>query len=74
MDDFLKPALKLRRAQRAKLAQALLASLDGKEDADARAAWETELRKRIRDIRAGRVSLVPWDKIRTEIAQGLRSR
>lgn len=73
-DKVLKPALKLPRALRAKLASELIASLDGKAELKAREAWTAALRSRIREVRKGRVKLVEWDGVSDDIAKALRSR
>lgn len=47
--------------ERARLAEALLASLDPQQ-ADIAAAWDEELRRRIDEVERGAVSLVPGDQ------------
>lgn len=50
-------ALKLTVAERAKLAEHLIASLD--EDSEIEEAWATETERRIAEIEAGTVQLIP---------------
>lgn len=74
IDEILKPALKLRRSQRAKVAAELIASLDGPEEMGLKDAWAGELAQRIRDVRENRVKVEDWDSVRSEIAKALRAR
>lgn len=50
-------ALKLTVAERAKLAEHLIASLD--EDSEIEEAWAVEVERRIAEIEAGTVQLIP---------------
>lgn len=50
-------ALKLTTAERAKLAEHLIASLD--EDSEIEEAWAAEVERRIADIEAGTVQMIP---------------
>jgi len=65
--DLLQEALKLTPEARAALAGSLLASLDGREDADAEGAWASEIERRIREVDQGAVKMVPWDEARRTI-------
>ena len=67
-------ALQLNPADRAVVANAILASLDGLDDneqSDVRDAWSDEIRSRIDDIDSGRVKTIPsaeaWKMIDGEI-------
>ena len=55
---------------RARLAEELLASLEGDNEADA--AWDEELRKRIAEAESGAVSLVPADEVFARVRRALR--
>jgi len=65
--DILQEALKLPPEARAALAGSLLESLDDHVDADAEAAWDAELERRLRQIDQGEVKLVPWNEARRAI-------
>jgi putative addiction module component (TIGR02574 family) len=52
----------LPQADRAALAGFLLSTLE-ESDADAEAAWDVELARRLEDIREGRVEGIPADKV-----------
>ncbi len=67
-------ALRLAPADRAVVANAILASLEGSRDgepADLRNAWSDEIRSRIDDIGSGRVKTIPsseaWKMIDGEV-------
>ncbi len=65
--NLLQEAMKLSPEARAALAGSLLASLETEVDADAEAAWGTEIERRIRGIEQGTTKLVPWDEVRRRI-------
>lgn len=68
-------AMNLPAAERAALAQDLIASLDA-EDADPRAdaLWLAEIERRSREIDEGRGDLVDSDQVHAEISERLRAR
>lgn len=74
VDDVLARALSLDPQARAELAAELLASLEGPPDADAEAAWEAEIRRRVSAIEAGTVKLEPWEALKARIEKALRQR
>ena len=59
-------ALRLSEAERLEVAEAVCESLEGPADADA--AWSAEIQRRVAEIDAGRVKLVPWSEARRQIA------
>jgi len=67
-DEVLKLALKLPPEARAALAGGLIDSLDETIDEDAQQAWEAEVSRRVKELREGRVALIPWPKVRRRIA------
>jgi len=52
---------------RAALAASLIDSLDGEIDEGAEEAWAVEVEKRVRELRAGKVTKVPWSEARRRI-------
>jgi putative addiction module component (TIGR02574 family) len=54
-------ALKLPRSERARLAEALIASLD--EEAEIDEAWRQEIARRVEDLRSGSVAVVPSEEV-----------
>jgi putative addiction module component (TIGR02574 family) len=63
-------ALRLSEAERLEVAEAVYDSLEGPADADAEQAWSDEIARRVADVDAGRVKLVPWSEARRQIAGG----
>ena len=72
-DEVLVEALRLSRAQRARVAEELLSSLEEADEAVAE-AWADELVRRSREMSAGRVAAVPWSTARAEILRELGQR
>lgn len=64
-------ALRLEPEARAELASELLASLDGPSDADAEAAWDAEITRRIEAIESGTIQLEPWTDVKRRIEKTL---
>jgi putative addiction module component (TIGR02574 family) len=62
-EEILKGAMDLPRRQRLALAGFLLESFDEEEDSDVQAAWDDEIRARIRAIDEGRAVGVPLDEV-----------
>jgi len=63
-DDILNSAKRLSTAERAELAAALLASLDGEPEDDVEAAWTAEIQRRVERVRSGGAKGRPWTKVR----------
>ena len=63
-DEILNAALKLEDKEKAAIAASLLESLDPLVDDDVESAWQAEIQKRLHEIEAGTVSLVPWSDVR----------
>jgi putative addiction module component (TIGR02574 family) len=72
--DVLADALRLEPESRAEVAAELLASLDGPSDADAEAAWDAEIERRIADIESGAVRLEPWEDVKRRIERDILGR
>lgn len=68
--ELLAKALQLSSEQRGLLIGRLVDSLDDEPaDPDAEEAWGHEIRRRIDDIRAGKVKLIPGEEVLRELAQ-----
>lgn len=65
--EILRDALALPQEARAALAAQLISSLDHEVDEDAEAAWDREILRRLRQIDAGALRLVPWSEARRRI-------
>ncbi len=57
--------LNLPRDQRAQLAEALITSLD--EDVEVEHAWAEEVARRLADVRAGTVQLIPTEDVYADL-------
>ena len=66
--ELIEAALKLPPEARGALASRLIDSLqEGDVDADAEAAWEAEIARRLEELDAGQVKTVPWSEARQQI-------
>ncbi len=72
-EKLLAEALRLSRAERARVAEELLFSLE-EPDEEVAAAWARELEKRSREVAEGRVQTVDWETARTQILKELEQR
>ena len=68
MEELLKRALKLPAEARAALAGSLIDSLDEIVDEEAEEVWAAEIGRRLDDLRAGRVKLIPWPEVNQRVA------
>jgi putative addiction module component (TIGR02574 family) len=57
--------LQLPRAERARLAERLIASLD--EDSEIERAWAEEIERRVADLRSGKVKPIPGEQVFDEL-------
>lgn len=70
--DLLKRALALPAAERAALANTLLDTLDTSSESaslqeSVEDAWDTEVARRIADLKAGKAVTVPWEELHREL-------
>lgn len=72
-NKLLEEALQLAPASRARLARDLLASLYGPPDTGVEEAWARELKRRIQEVKEGKVKLIPWKVVRKRIEARLTS-
>jgi putative addiction module component (TIGR02574 family) len=71
--QILLEALRLPDEERAAIAGELIESLDTEVDADAEAAWSSEIHRRVEELKTGRARTIPWAEARRRIrlaAQG----
>lgn len=66
-DDILISAMRLSITDRAEIASALLASLDGEPDDAVEVAWAAEIERRIERIKSGRAKGKPWADVRKRL-------
>ena len=67
-------ALKLPEAEKVRVAEGLLAVLDGGRDKEVDAAWAREIERRTRDMEQGRVTPVPWSKVKKLASRRVRAK
>ena len=72
-EELLTKVLRLPRAERARVAEELLSSLEEPAD-EVATAWAAELERRSREVAEGRVQTVAWETVRTEILKELEQR
>jgi putative addiction module component (TIGR02574 family) len=70
--QVLREALQLPPRARADIAATLLHSLDETEDSQVEAAWADEIKRRIEDVEAGRVKLIPWQSAKRRLQLRIR--
>jgi putative addiction module component (TIGR02574 family) len=66
VSDLLKRALALPVDERAALANTLLDSLEQAQQS-VQAAWDEEVARRMRDLKAGKAVTVPWEELHQEL-------
>lgn len=69
VDEILEDALALPAEARAAIAVSLISSLDDQADQQVEELWSAEIVRRIVEIDAGRVQLVPWTEVRRRLSQ-----
>ena len=67
VEDLFRRASYLDQNDRATLAGLLLDSLEPEVDKDIESAWLGEIERRIQDLDAGDVDLVPWEDIKGKL-------
>jgi len=71
-EAVLDAALDLPEQERARIADALLRSLEPPPELDVEAAWRKEVRQRVAGLEAGEVKGVPWSEVRETLSGRLR--
>ena len=65
--ELFQQASALDEQDRAVLVGLLLESLEHEVDEHAETAWQEEIARRLTELDAGRVELVPWDEVKTKL-------
>lgn len=65
IEELIQQASELSESERVRLAEHVLATLDGPPDADAAEAWAAEVQRRSREIEEGRVQPIPWTEVKS---------
>jgi putative addiction module component (TIGR02574 family) len=66
-EKILDNALKQPETDRARIAEALIASLDVLADKEIEYAWQTEIGRRLSEIDSGTVQCIPWEEVRDRL-------
>ncbi len=66
-DRILKSALRQTDTERARIAEALIASLEAPMDEDIDRAWQVEIQKRLHELDSGAVKCIPWEEVRDRL-------
>jgi putative addiction module component (TIGR02574 family) len=74
VETLLQEALGLSDNDRAKIAGALLESLEPAPEADVETAWRQEVAARVAALEAGGVTTTPWEEIRDRFLARLSER
>lgn len=72
VDELSARAKTLSAEDRARLAEELLESLQGEADADAEAAWDLEIERRVAEIESGAARLIPAEEVHAEARRLIR--
>ena len=67
LNDVFQQAVQLPERDRATLAGLLIETLDPVSEPDVEAAWFEEIERRLAEIDAGAVELIPWEEVRAEL-------
>jgi putative addiction module component (TIGR02574 family) len=65
--DLFRLASELDEHDRATLAGLLLESLEHEVDEDVEAAWQAEIERRLAELDANSVELVPWEEVKAKL-------
>lgn len=66
VEELSQQAMSLDPADRVRLAEALLATVQG-EDEEIEAAWDAEIKRRVADIESGTAKLIPAEEVFAEV-------
>lgn len=67
LKELFHEATQLPEHDRATLAGLLIETLDPAPEPDVQAAWSQEIARRMTEIDAGAVELIPWEEVREEL-------
>ena len=67
VEKILDNALKQPETERARIAEALLASLEAPPARENRNAWQKEIDRRLNDIDSGAVMCTPWEEVKERL-------
>jgi putative addiction module component (TIGR02574 family) len=67
VSELFRQASELNEHDRATLAGLLLESLECEVDENVESAWQEEIERRLAELDADRVKLVPWDEVKAKL-------
>ena len=67
VSELFRQASELNEHDRATLAGLLLESLEREVDENVESAWQEEIERRLAELDADRVKLVPWDEVKAKL-------
>ena len=67
VSELFRQASELDEHDRATLAGLLLESLEHEVDENVESAWQEEIERRLAELEADRVQLVPWDEVKAKL-------
>lgn len=67
LQELFREATELPERDRAELAGLLIDSLEAEPEPNVEAAWAEEVERRIRQVDAGEVEMIPWEQVRAEL-------
>ncbi len=70
-EKLIEQVVNLPETDRVRVAEQVLASLDGEADADAASAWAEEIARRSREIEQGTVQPIPWSEVKASARKAL---
>lgn len=73
-DTVIEEATRLPEPDRIRLAERVLATLDGEPDEDAAELWGREIARRSREIEQGLVTPIPWSEVKAAALRKARGR
>ncbi len=69
VDELLRQALELEPKAREELATLLLESVPTESPEEVEAAWETTIRRRVKELESGAVKTIPWEEVREQLVR-----
>ncbi len=73
VERIINKALQQPEKERARIAEALISSLDQIVDMDVELAWQKEIGKRLKEIDSGAVQCIPWEDIRSKLYENAKA-
>ena len=67
VEELLRQALQLEPRARAELAALILESVPTESSEEVDAAWESEIRRRVQELKSGSVKTIPWEEVREKL-------